>query len=105
MKTTKHFVSITALVMMLCMVCTMFASCFLFGGSSISLDKTEANMFVGDSIKLVATTSDKDAEVEWSTSNENVATVRRGTVSAVGVVPPLLPHPLRTVHRLPVILP
>ncbi|MBO7196941.1 MAG: Ig-like domain-containing protein [Clostridia bacterium] len=85
MKTTKHFVSITALVMMLCMVCTMFASCFLFGGSSISLDKTEANMFVGDSIKLVATTSDKDAEVEWSTSNENVATVRRGTVSAVGV--------------------
>ena len=85
MKTTKHFVSITALIMMLCMVCTMFASCFLLGGSSISLDKTEVKMFVGDSIKLVATTSDKDAEVEWSTSNEKVATVRRGTVSAVGV--------------------
>ncbi len=85
MKTTrKHFVSMAALIMMLCMVCTMFASCFLFGGSSISLDKTELKMFIGDSVKLVATTSDKDAEVEWSTSNEKVVTVRRGTVTAVG---------------------
>ena len=80
----KHFIRATALVVMLFTVCTMFASCFLLK-ATISLDKTEAALFVGDSIKLVATTSDEKAEVEWSTSNEKVATVRRGTVSAVGV--------------------
>lgn len=79
----KHSVAlVTALVMALSLLCTVFAAC---GGVSISLDKTELQLYVGDSAKIIATvTGDDDAEVEWSTNNESVATVRRGTVSAVG---------------------
>ncbi len=89
MKTTrKHLTSAIAVLMTLCMMSTMLASCSMFSGlfgTTISLDKTEASLFVGDSLKLVATVSNEDAEIEWSTSNDKVATVRRGTVSAVGV--------------------
>lgn len=42
---------------------------------TLSLDKTEANLDVGKSLTLVATTNQENAIIEWSSSNENVATV------------------------------
>ena len=84
MKTKKHYsIGATALCIMLCVVCTMLASCFATE-ASVSLNKNEVSMSIGDSMKLIATTSDEKAEVEWSTSDDSVATVRRGTVTAVG---------------------
>ena len=73
---------ITALIMALCLTVAMATAC---GGSvGITLDKTEAKLFVGDSVKLTATVTGKeDADVEWSSDNTSVATVRRGTVQAV----------------------
>ena len=73
----------TALCIMLLLVCTLLASC-RGTEASISLNKSEVSMCIGDSVKLIATASDEKAEVEWSTSDEQVAVVRRGTVTAVG---------------------
>lgn len=75
--------AVMAFVLLLCAMSMLLAAC---GKVSISLDKTEAALYVGDSIKLTATvTGDDNAEIEWSTSDTAVATVRRGTVSATGV--------------------
>lgn len=73
---------ITALIMALCLTVAMATACG--GAASIMLDKTEAKLFVGDSVKIIATVTGKeDADVEWSSDNTKVATVRRGTVQAV----------------------
>lgn len=73
---------ITALIMALCLTVAMATACG--GAASITLDKTEAKLFVGDSVKIIATVTGKeDADVEWSSDNTKVATVRRGTVQAV----------------------
>ena len=48
---------------------------------SVTLDQTEANLFVGDSLTLKATAS---GEVSWSSSNTGVATVSdSGVVTAI----------------------
>lgn len=74
---------VTALVMALCAFSTLLAAC---GKTTVTLDKTEAALYVGDAVRITATVSgDEEAEIEWSTSDNKVATVRRGTVSAVGV--------------------
>lgn len=78
---TKLAALIMALVMALSMMSVIFAAC---GSATISLDKTEAALYAGDTLKLTATVSgDDDADVEWTTSDTAVATVRRGTVTAV----------------------
>lgn len=42
---------------------------------TLSLNKDEINLDVGKSLTLVATTNQENAIIEWSSSNENVATV------------------------------
>lgn len=53
---------------------------------SVSLDKTELELETGDTAKLKATLNPSDAtdQITWKSSNENVATVSGGTVTAVG---------------------
>lgn len=57
--------------------------------SSVSLDKNEMEIFIGDSETLTATVLPSNAtypEVTWSTSDESIATVSYdGVVTAVGV--------------------
>lgn len=53
---------------------------------SVSLDKTELELETGDTARLTATLSPSDAtdKITWKSSNENVATVDNGTVTAIG---------------------
>lgn len=55
---------------------------------SISLDKADISMFVGDSATLSVTynpsTTTDDRTVTWSSSNTKVATVSNGKITAVG---------------------
>ena len=54
--------------------------------SSVSLDKTEMNLFIGESQTLAASVKPDNATdktVTWSTSNAGVATVDNGKVTAV----------------------
>lgn len=67
-------------------------NCCLFiigeGGNvpSIELDETEASMTVGgEDVTITATTTPVGATVTWTSSNEDVATVEDGVVTAVGV--------------------
>ena len=71
-----------ALVMIALAMSTLFIAC---GGNSISLDKTSEEIYAGDTFKIEATLSDPDLDVEWTSSDTKVATVRRGTVTGVGV--------------------
>ena len=55
---------------------------------SITLNMTNAEMGIGDEITLVATVNPENATdktVEWSSSNQAVATVQNGKVKAVGL--------------------
>ena len=55
--------------------------------SSITFDKTEAQLAIGDVITLKVTISPEslfDHKVTWTSSNEKVAIVNNGTVTAVG---------------------
>lgn len=57
--------------------------------TGISLNKTSASMFTGDTLKLSVTynpsnTTDNKS-VSWSSSDKSVATVSNGTITAVGV--------------------
>lgn len=54
---------------------------------SISLDKTELDLSVGDTAVLTAEMSPSDAtdRITWSTSNAKVAAVKDGTISACGI--------------------
>ena len=54
--------------------------------TGIALDKTKAEMAEGETLKLTATISPDDATdktITWTSSNESVATVNNGTVTAV----------------------
>ncbi len=54
--------------------------------TSISLDKSSVELFVDESVTLTATIEPEDAtdkSVEWSSSDEGVATVSEGVVTAV----------------------
>lgn len=56
--------------------------------TGVSLDKTSAELEVGDTLKLTATIEPADAtnqNVSWSSSNVEVATVENGTVTAKAV--------------------
>lgn len=53
--------------------------------TGVSLDKTSAELKVGDTLTLTATVAPDTAtnkNVSWSSSDENVATVANGTVTA-----------------------
>lgn len=53
---------------------------------SISLDQTELELEAGDIAKLEATLDPSDAtdKIAWKSSNENVATINNGIVTAIG---------------------
>jgi len=56
--------------------------------SSVKLNRTSATLVVGDSITITATVKPNDANdktVTWKSSNEKVATVKNGKVTAVGL--------------------
>lgn len=56
--------------------------------TGVSLDKTSAELKVGDTLTLTKTIEPANAtnpNVSWSSSKENVATVENGTVKAVAV--------------------
>lgn len=81
---TKGFARSIALIITLCMVTCVFAACG--GGNSepsITLDKTSVTLYEGDSETLKATTKEADADVEWSSSNTGVVTVRKGVLETV----------------------
>ena len=55
--------------------------------TGVTLDKATMNLFVGDSGQLTATVQPSDAsnkDVTWFSSDEKVATLNSGTVTAVG---------------------
>lgn len=56
--------------------------------ASVTINKEEATVAVGDTVALTATTVPANGTVVWTTSNENIATVSNGTVTGVasGVV-------------------
>lgn len=54
-------------------------------GSGIKFAETEKTMYVSDSVRLDYSLSDENADVTWESSNERVATVRRGIVTAKAV--------------------
>ncbi len=52
--------------------------------TDITLDKEEATMYVGDELVLKATTvPEKDVTITWKTSDEKLATVKDGKVTAL----------------------
>ena len=53
--------------------------------SAIAFEKEELTMYVSDSARLEYTVADEDAEITWTSSDENIVTVRRGTVLAKAV--------------------
>ena len=56
--------------------------------TSISLDKTAVSLLIGESVTLTATVVPENATdkiVTWSSSNNNVATVTNGKITAVSV--------------------
>ena len=52
-------------------------------GNSVSLDRNELELGVGQSAQLTAQAPD-GAELEWTSDNESVATVQDGLVTATG---------------------
>lgn len=64
-------------------VCTVTVD---FAADSITLDRTQADLLLGETMTLTATMTPADAQevITWSTSNTVVVTVNDGLVSAVG---------------------
>ena len=68
--------------------CTVKVNAKTITVESVSLDKTEATLEVGETITLIVTVSPDNATdktVTWSSSDESIATVEDGVVTAIGV--------------------
>lgn len=79
----KKLAAVIAAALALCALAAAFAAC---GREpvTLTLDKTAAEIFVGANVRLKATASRElaeDEEMTWSSDNENVATVKNGTVT------------------------
>ena len=67
--------------------CTVTVNAAVIAVEGVTLDKESADLTVGGDITLTATVKPDDAtdtEVSWTTSNDKVATVDGGKVTAVG---------------------
>lgn len=53
-------------------------------GNTIQFEQTALDLYEGDSAKLKYTLSNEEATITWTTSDKEVATVKRGTVTAKG---------------------
>ena len=88
MKKTQNFIFKKALVVLMAvmMIFTMMPSmAWADGEANITLDKTTLSLMVGDTQTLTATTSSAGETVTWTTSNDKVATVENGTVTAIAI--------------------
>ncbi len=66
--------------------CEITVTAKVIPASGIALDKNEETLFEGESLTLTATVSPENAtdkSVVWSSSNEEVATVKDGVVTAI----------------------
>lgn len=82
----KTLMSVMACVVSVCMMAMLlFTACTPTAKLSVTLDKTEESIYVGDSFKLEATVEgETDETLSWATSDDKVATIRNGTVRGVG---------------------
>lgn len=80
-KANRSFAICYALVMLIVAMSTLFVACGRH--NSISVDKTSVEIYVGETFKLEVTLSNPQLDVEWSSSADKVATVKRGTVTGV----------------------
>lgn len=81
-KNSKRLTSIISVLVAAIMVLALVVGCTPTANGTISLDKTELSMYVGDSATLTAT-APEDAEITWTSSNDQVVSVRRGRLSAL----------------------
>lgn len=91
-KKRKKPMIIAGAVVVVALVVLILAMALSGGGSTvgeITLDQTTAELAPGDTLQLAATVKDAngaeltDAEIEWTSSNRNAATVKDGLVTAV----------------------
>ncbi len=78
----KKLSKITVFVLAFALALFAFVACKNDPKVTIELDKPQAELTVGGTVQLTATTESKEAVV-WSSSDENVATVDGGLVTAV----------------------
>lgn len=87
MSTKTNKIVVLTLVAVMCLSLALLCACQT-PAESVTLDKTSATLNVGESITLSATVSpDKAVEhsvLQWSSSNEAVAKVENGKVTAMG---------------------
>ena len=81
----RLFTSVLSVLLLIVLSVFGFAGCNLIEEKTISLNETAKELVVGESFTLTATTAPADAEVIWSTSDETIATVEDGTVTAISV--------------------
>ena len=81
----RLFTSILSVLLLIVLSVFGFAGCNPTEEKKISLNETAKELVVGESFTLTATTTPADAEVIWSTSDEAIATVEDGTVTAISV--------------------
>lgn len=80
-KSVAKLTVLAALLILAMGLSGVFAACTK--SATVALDVTEKTMYVADTFKLTATASEEDADIEWASDNTAVATVKRGTVTAV----------------------
>lgn len=82
-KFTKGLAKVMSVVVCLTVMltaCVTLAAC----GDTIEFDVTSKTIYVSDTFRITATTSNEEALVEWTSSNTKVASVRRGVVTGEG---------------------
>lgn len=84
-KTVKRNIRFTVFAVLFAILSVFSVILSACGNSAITLSENEITMYVSDSARLEYTAADEDAEVTWTSSNEDVVTVRRGTVLAKAV--------------------
>lgn len=77
-KGIAKLLSVLVCLTVLLTACFSLAAC----GDTVELSATEHTMYVSDTFRLTATTSNEDALIEWTSSDSSVASVRRGVVTA-----------------------
>lgn len=85
MRKLKVLLTTLLCVVSVAAICFAFSACSTVNVESVSLDKTEISMTIGDEQTLNATVKPENAtnkQVTWSSSDETVATVTNGKVEA-----------------------
>lgn len=83
-KTLWSGVKATVLGILLILTTAMSGFLSACSGAAISFTEDAITMYVGDSETISYTTIDEDPDITWTSSDEAVVTVRRGTIKANG---------------------